>query len=324
MYINRVINHQYFTELYSQDYLKAYQARLDTQKELNDAIKTQATSPFYETLGYEDAFSYLEAESNLYSASIYSFNTGLSKYQQSLIDLSNSLISAQEALISYQRAQEEETETEAKTIVIGEQEVELILENEDDDGSKRYSTDPTTLEISNYTVENLVFETFYDENNKINVRSSAELLLGDSEFELNLSENSSGNYIFKLQSNELYLESSDLTIYDVFLSENGLEFKTEISQYNSSKTLSLDDQAIISTLELLENRYGPWTTGSTEQLISDAKSAKNSIIDQFISQSNELNNFELRQNLLSIQINSIFEEDNRTSQSSQFLAYLLK
>lgn len=325
MHINRVINNQYYTELYKTDYLKAYQARLDNKKALNEAIKTQNTTTFIESLSSEDAYSYLESRSNITVSTLYNFNTGISDFQQSLIDLSDRLASAQAAVYSYQRAKEEETEeTEPKTIKIGDLDVNLILENEDADGSKTYSTDPNTIEISNYTVENLSFETFYDELGRISIRSSADLQLGSDTYEISLSENKSGDYIFRLQSNEYSLNNSDLTLYDVYLTEKGLEFHTDIDLYGNIRTIETSDEALLDSLYFLESQTNYFETGSTDSLIENSKLARNTILDEFITTIANEDKANIYQELLKMQITGIYEQDDARVQSSKLLAYLIK
>lgn len=325
MHINRVLNHQYFYELYNQNYLSANKARLEVQKELNDAIKAQSTvRPFFETLGYEDAFSYLEAQSNLNRQTVYNFNTGLSEFQKSLFELSDSLISAQKALYSYRQAQSSEEPEREKSITIGEQEVKLLLSEDSDDSTKIYITDPNTLEINNYTVEDLRFETFYDEAGNINVRSSAELLLNGESYELALSENSSGNYIFHFVGDEISLSNDEFSIYDIYLSEKGLEFAIDIESFSSSQTIYSNDEALLDTLDILESRYGTFEDGFTKSLEEDAKEKQTSILEEFIKKTSTLGKFDLQQSILKLQINAIYEENSAQKSSTQLLYSLIK
>lgn len=323
MHINRVLNHQYFYELYNQNYLKAHKARQDNIKALNDAIKTSSTTPFYETLGYKDAFSYLEAQSNLNPNTLSIFSSGLSKFQENLIKLSDNLVSARAAVYAYHTAREEEDNTKPKIITIGEQEIELVLTKEDEDGTKVYSTDPQSFDVNYYKVENLSFETFIDENNNLSISSSAEIILGDNRIELALSENESGDYIFRFLNDEYTLVNETLSIYDIYLTEDGLDFYTDINPYNRTYTVHTNDSSIIDTLKTLEAQSDIWESGITDSLIENAKSNNNSILEEFISQVNNEEKNRLLQSLLQLQINAIYEENTEQKQSSQLLAYII-
>lgn len=318
MYIDKVQNHLYYHEITRTNYIKAYEARKSVTEDLNQQIRlmNQEITP----LSNEDAYAYLQAQSNIEQATIPALSIDFYDFLDTLREIIEKLKEANEALAAYSVGSDEEESDDLSKIKIADTDIELILESKEDDGTSYY-TAITPLDLQGYTVENLELVTSEDESGKVFFDASAELVIGENRFDLQLAKDENDDFYFKVAENRFLDINANITLSKIYLNKDGLNFAAE----TDTDTYFSNDLHITNALRSIETQYGIWALDSTDDLISSATANNLSPLEQLLQDSTVVGNERIfRQTFLERLITALYEEDDNDIASFNILAKMFK